>query len=483
MQTTKNKVPPILLRLIKETSALEALTIPLESPQPAMLDEHAAYLVEKDDVDTYILSQFLYATYLKILFNNQTSGIYWDILSTICNDLHRNLTDITDPTLNALLVEYFQNGNLNIRLLTNVLLRLNVANNTPSGQIATAILVAFGSDNHLGANICLYVPRLTYLESFERPTLSMVPGPSVVIGKTRGTARTPLWRLLNSIDCGNDSFTVLMYAIAQLAMPLGPADIVNQMRSGLYLSERVGVPFLNYVAMYLKQQELGYEYTLSVHSDARRILMRRLHQFCGVGGTSFVYDALETQNFLKNIRGCFSFFSKDDQLLFSRLIDCTDPERGMLSDSLAAMEAVKSDNIDPTSDTTDDGAFADDVDPTEDDDTDLNAQTADDANTGQTTDNNIDRTSDVGQDSAAANKNAFIPLALPTETIDDHLLRRALLKYVSDMDKDPAPDITPELLSILKYWCDSWLFIASIDQTKKLLDQFKLTGQIKELIK
>lgn len=483
MQATKNKVPPILIRLVRETSALEALTIPLEKPVGPQLDEHAAYLVEKDDVDTYILSQFICAMYLRILFTNQTSGIYWDILSTISNDLHRNLTDITDPALNTLLVEYFRDGKLNIRLLTNVMLRLNVGNTTPLAQIAAAVLVAYGSDNHVGATISLYLPRLTYVEAFETPTLSLVRGPTITLATTRDGAQSPFWRLLNSISDQGETFDGLMYTIAQLAMPLGPADIVVQMREGLGRSERAGVPFVNYVAMYLKQQELGYQYSLSVHSDARRILMRRLHQFCGVGGTTYAYDAREARNFLNGLQKVL-VETPSELEMFARLKQATSPESGMFSDTLGfGIEAIKTDNTDPTSEDTDDGAFDDDVDPTDVTDDDTTAQTTDDENTGQTTDNNIDRTSDVGQDSAAANKNAFIPLALPTETIDDHLLRRALLKYVSDMDKDPAPDITPELLSILKYWCDSWLFIASIDQTKKLLNQFKLTGQIKELVK
>ena len=80
-----------------------------------------------------------------------------------------------------------------------------------------------------------------------------------------------------------------------------------------------------------------------------------------------------------------------------------------------------------------------------------------------------------------ANAKVFFPLALPTETIDDHLLRIKVLRYLCDKDKDPEPDITPENLEVLKYWCETWLFIASIDQTKKLLAQLNLTSQLKEL--
>lgn len=552
-----NKTPPVILRLI--TTPLSAL----ESLIPQKVVALEAAVSDASDVDNqqrekYILAQYILYLYIRIFVMPETSKIYTDFLRDGISELRNNAIDTQDMQLQQLLNSVLDPikgfTNLDVPLLEKLIRRLRPEETNPNlTHIITIVLFMYTKTKGLTSSGPVVISKVTLelIEGFDQPAFVVTPVFEIPLTTKNGAMVDHLfWKLIYAMRIQDHlrergDFTDIMTFIAQLALPLDPMSLMVQMRQSAGVDQRAGVPFINYVAMYMKQRALGFDYSLSCLADARRILTRRLHQFCGIGGVS-ISDRMYVAPFLRCIEDC-QVFSKEDDRLFDILIDGEKDAAIQFTKALrypeSALEAAataEGDEVDDTttdskdadgtgkkkkpvkkspakeksvspkktpktpakaskdadegtpSDQDDQGGFSSDptaAPPPSEDDTvtsEDDSATLDDsddtpANASQITDDNIDRTSDVGQDAAAAKIKVFMPLALPTETFDDHLLRMAVLKLVCDLDQDQAPDITPENLDTLKYWCGSWLFIASIGQTKKLLSRLELTGKLKEL--
>jgi hypothetical protein len=221
-------------------------------------------------------------------------------------------------------------------------------------------------------------------------------------------------------------------------------------------------------------------------------VLQQLHKFCGVGAT-FIRDGQHASAFVKAIYGAAGqadltkVFSEEELEILGHLHDAIDGQNLRFVRELrygygveAAKVAIK---VDDTTDTdpdakpvSDDGAFAADPEPEGED---LRENEPDASQTGN---DNIDETGVSNQAPAARPPSTLLPLALPTETIDDHLYRLTVLRLVSDLSCAQDPDIDAETLSLLKVWCASVLFIASSAATRTLISQLKATGKLKEFI-
>jgi DNA replication initiation complex subunit (GINS family) len=497
------KIPPVILRLTHTPSALEAL-MPKGNNMPTEADLNRFNAPTPTDegsqFDRYVLAQYFLYLYINIFVNWYTSHIYMMLLGEGMDALLRNADKVKDVALRDLLRNYISPLRVQeddqVKRLEALVQRLHPEEAFQGMEDVIAVVLAVYSRKRVAHLKPVMIQRITLqeLDGYDSPAFVLAPIFKTGLDTNGFETQTPMtWKLINSMriqelfrEPGDLSYYLAL--LSMLALPMDPMDIIYQMRSSVAQNSKAGIPFLNYMAMYFRQQYMGIDYQLSRQADSRRILQRRLHQFCGIGGVA-IADRNFALPFSRQLEGDHKYkFTdedrntlriieegiEDDVVRFTRKLNYGEATEGKKT---PADPAAKDETPDPD----DDGAFASD-------DADLNDDPSpepdpgqDPQNTTETGDNDIDRTSDVGQDFAAANAKTFIPLALPTETIDDHLLRRALLHYVSDMDKDPAPDITPENLELLKYWCDSWLFIASIDQTKKVISQLNLSEKLKEL--
>ena len=315
------------------------------------------------------------------------------------------------------------------------------------------------------------------------------------------------WKFIYSLNIpshieSSGDFSFYIWLLASLALPLDPISLTTTMRRNLYDNSRAGVPFLNYLAMYLRQRTFNFGYTLSRLADPRRRVTQQLHRFCGVGATT-IRDSQYARLLLEEIERLSdqkneNNLSNDERSMLFELLSVVNTSenlpfvreisyRASFEGSLEAAK-VKPPVEDPAPDegtpptkkkkkkeeNDDIGAFSDDKDPTADD-------TADnDQDPSKTGDDNIGQSDTPDQASEPRPVSKLLPLALPTETIDDHIYRLAVLRFVSHLDSAADPGVAPETLSFLKVWCGALLFIASSEATRSLMSQLKLTGKLKE---
>lgn len=417
--------------------------------------------------------------------------------------LKNQINEVKDVYLRELLQNEFVYSKPDV--LFNAIYRLRPQDIYPGLDHVIAVITAiYGYRAVDYVNVTINRISIQKINGYDEPGFVLTPCFSTRLNTTNFyNVPSLFWKLVFSFQIENsitgpDQVTEFLYALSLLALPIDPKALSDQMGASIVTNSKAGIPFINYLATYLRQRDMGLNYKLSPFADARRTLIDRAHKFFGIGSTcisDFNYANVFINSFdqheakTKNL-----YMSESDKTLLDALSRGNSQNVQMFTKRIRyedALEAAKP-NVDivetpdkpvkktpkvkpkDTSTDVDDGAFSDDSDTLDTD----NKNTPD---TEENDDDNIDRTSDAGQDSAAVKIKVFFPLALPTETIDDHLLRIALLRYVDETEQDPAPDITPENLEVLKYWCERWLFIASIDQTKKLLAQLKLTGRVKEI--
>lgn len=494
------QTPPIMVRSISNDFSLEDLIIPKDTaPKPISLDE---LIIQPElNSDTYFLSQLIYGLYINIFISAYTNFIYKNIVNDIGNELYYNISNIKDPYLKEIISTAFVNSSWwyypGTDNLNKVLLRFNILNkDTDLAKIAAVVLFAY-SDNKITElkNATLYGIQLSNVTDYENVGLSLTKLYTTnLVAKTESYGEPICKLLFGIIDSAIIEETLqldnscIVHNIAKLALPLDPTAITATLNNNAISHGcKVSIPLTNYLAILIKEYEMGTVYILSKNANPRRVLTQSVHNFCGTTSYYGCLDIQTTRIFLEKLFELNKFIN-------IQLIDfvISDINKAINNPNITtALEASKDD----------DGAFSDDIPDTvtetvdkSNDDVDTSSSDNDpdsgdgdgqDPNSDPTVKNNndnIDRTSDVGQDSAAAS-GVYIPLALPTETIDDHLLRLAILQYVSDLGTDPNPDITPKNLEILTYWCERWLFVASIDQTKKLLVKLKIDNKVKELFK
>ena len=492
---SNHKIPPIIMRLISTPrSALEML-IPQKNNKLFANTDNVNIVFDETKLEKYILSQYILYLYILIFVTPYTSHVYTDFLYKSLQDLRLKVSKTQNVDLQKLLNEslidkYFDSSLFS--LFETLISRIRPEENYIGlNNIIDVVKAIYNPTKSYRSTepVIIFNTTIEYVDGYDRPAFVLSPIFQISLDTTPfRDVKDHLWKLIYSMNIKDQikapgDLTDIMTCLAQLALPLDPISLTNMMNRDISTDNKSGIPFLNYIAMYLKQKAMGLNYQLSSFADARRILMRRLHQFCGIGGVSISdrrYVALLIK--MRDDEDQTKFAKEDKELL--KIIELGEIDSvNDFTKSLQhhALEAVKAKSKSTDDDI--DGSFADDSDTLSDDTTSDKTNVSDDTttNTAQNQDDNMDRTSDVGQEPAVANTKVFMPLALPTETIDDHLLRLAVLRLANDLDTDQAPDITPENLDILKYWCGSWLFIASIDQTKKLLSRLNLTGKMKEL--
>ena len=452
-----------------------------------------------EDYNRYAFSQYVMVLYTKIFVTADTSHIIQDMLQKTIRSIAAayNERRITDGVFGALIRNYIDQptkvvspsrGRAFVEALQSLRLRLDLDAAYPKiADIFSIVLAIYDDRPAVASRVELYEVAVSDISGYDTPTLRLIPTSRVVTIDTTGFVMVPDlgWKFIYSLRIPQsitepNEFIGALYGLARLALPLDPIALTTTMCSNLTGNNKTGVPFLNYLAMYLRQRAMGTDYQLSRLADTRRLLMQRMHQFCGVGAT-FIKDGAALRPILNEIStllgqdGDDNPFSDEDQGLYQALmvassglqtLQLTRRLRYNASSEAADPKKVKPapEEEDPKPDDTD--AFADDPDPHTDD--------------PQTDNDNIDSQADSGSESEPRPVSKFLPLALPTETVDDLLYRLAVLRFVSDLITTPDPTVSNEAVSLLKTWCGSLLFIASSETTRALITQLKLTGKLKE---
>jgi hypothetical protein len=522
--------PPLLLQMESPTrSALESFLFGsqpgVSDPPPpsmeTMLETIKRQVQAGDDYNRYLFSQYVMYRYIMIFVTPATSWIYRNHLVGVASAISDAVATgkVTDRALASFLRLYlapFENPARDTDqslafcdALSVVQARLQPSLSYPGIDDLLRVIDVVHSKRPLHTpETMLYQTILRQIDGYDQPTLVLVPvGRSTLQTDPSIQTDTSYWTFVYSLNLpaklqNPGDLSMAFYLLARLALPLDPIELTTRMSQALISNDKTGIPFCNYLAMYLKQRLLGMDYKLSRLADSRRILMQRLHQFCGVGATC-VGDVVYARYFmdaLGQVVETNETLSDADRMLFAFMNDSVTytPTASALTRRLryeaaieAAMAAVKKqkkpagdtdppdpDNPDNTPDESEDDedadpdAFATDPD-TGKDPGDTTAPSP------ETDDNPIDQPGGNPTPITQA-VSTILPLALPSETIDDHLFRLTLLQYVSHMNATPNPDIPPEALGVLNTWCESWLFLAAIKATKQLLAQLKLTGHLKE---
>lgn len=531
--------PPLLLHLHDtSSSALEAIMFDTPSGQRTRKQAASEHLLAShhptpvgEDVNRYVFSQYVMCLYSNIFNTYATSLIYAELLSAVLGSIvnEYNAHGITDAALETLLRTYLvetsrpARGREFVNALELVALRLRPEEAYPGIDGLLQVIYAIYDNERpvVTANVPIYRIDLRQIAGYEQPTLVLIPLGWYALSTVDSVQVDNLyWKFVYSLNIPANvrapgDLSNFLYLLAGLALPLDPIELTAVMRDQLNDDQRTGIPFCNYLAMYLKQRLLGFEYKLSRLANPRRLLLRSLHAFCGIGGTC-IGDVTYARYLLVLLRDITaemtpSPLTDEETEILNFLVGAVDQStwhpftRGMRYE--ASVEAAKvaltkkaakakkkktsDDDDEPVTDPDapdegedgdpepdDTGAFSGDKPSQE--PTSIYGDTSTDPT--QTGDDNIDQTGGGQTPAAQPTKtiSTLLPLALPSETIDDHLYRLTVLQFVTDMDQVPDLDIPQESLSVLKTWCESWLFLASIDTTKKLMAQLKLTGHLKE---
>jgi len=504
MTETATMRPPILLqRHSRVTPTFESwLRDPEEeiSLKEEEMDESLDIIARQvqigEDYNRYLFSQYVMVLYARIFLTPDTSHVIRDILQSTTRTIVQDYNErrVTDKDLNDLIRQHFPTapsprGRMFVEAMQRLRSRLDMDEAYPGISDLFSIVEAMYDDRPIILDrVVPYEITLADLDEFALPTLRLLSmNKSISIDTTQYVHVPDLtWKFIYSLNIpfhiGKPfdllhSFTLL----ARLALPLDPIALMTTMKRNMVDNRKAGVPFLNYMAMYLRQKALGTNYTLSRTSDTRRLLTYRMHKFCGVGAT-YINDGPSLRLLLGQIARLVetnpSILSDDERQLCSHLDMAThelDPPLLIrpLTYTVASEAAKPKDETDkPETDTPEkdkpdpdkeDDAFSDDPDPH--------------ADVTQSNNDIIDRQADQNPATSPQKISKLVPLALPTETIDDHLYRLSVLRFVSDLITTPDPDVSNDAISLLKVWCGSLLFIASSAATKSLISQLKLSGK------
>ena len=529
--------PPLLLRQHHRTMSTENLLSELEIPDgPSDLQPNIIEQIEKiipqssttDNFNSYILSQYIQLLYITIFVSSDTSQVFRDVLDgveTSIKEAWRN-RQITDRMLNTLVKRFIidkepEPGQELADVLRSVFDRLRPDESYPGSKDIFNIVYAIYNNRPVVAKpVIPYRITLDEVEGYVKPTFVLTSTNKVVyIDTTLLTDfKIPIWKFIYSLGIptrleANEDFYFYMYLLASLALPMDPIQLTSTMRANLYTNDRAGVPFINYLAMYLRHSMFGLDYTLSRLADPRRRLTQQSHLFCGVGAAT-IKDRLFVKQLLTEIEKKLEqadsiIMTEDERVIFNNLVSIVDSKKNSFVREISyqasyeesSVEAIKSitdpepnpteDKVDKkvgkksstgktkesTNKESDNGAFSDDKNKIP-NDTEIPDDTSTD--TTQTGDDTIGLSD---QEPSTTTITKLLPLALPTETIDDHIYRLTVLRYISLLCNTPNPDITPDAFNIMKAWCGSLLFIASVETTRKLIAQLKLTGKLKEFVK
>ena len=528
------KCPPLLLRRHATMTGMEMLlppqpTVTAGLPSVRLID--VPNLVWTDEeCNRYIFAQCVMYFYISIFMTLETSQIYRDLLKKVAIEIRSawQSRKVTDRALGEFIRTYFPDGTVHLQgrefidALRMVSSRLVSDKVYPGINDILAIVCTVYDDRVTVVNdVTLYRVTLTSIEGYASPTFTLTPIHHPVTLNTSNCVSTPdlVWKFINSLNIpgliqGPGEFTSYLTILAMLALPMDPVELTASLGWNLISNNKAGVSFLNYLAMYFRQQALGIDYTLSRLADPRRMIMQQLHNFCGIGATT-IRDTDYVIPFLKVVDDRFECpnieISDTDDALYRQLKEITSSGglqfiRKLNYDASTEAARAKITSGDPpedpevpdkpvktkkktppgtpepetpddtppaddpkSPDATDTGAFSDDADPT-----------ADTSDSSQTSDDIIGQTGDPNQTVPPRPVSTLLPLALPSETIDDHLYRLTVLRYVAGLINAADPDVTAEAINLLKVWCGSLLFIAAATTTRTLVSQLKLTEKLKE---
>ncbi len=486
--------------------------------------------------ETYLFAQYVIYLYVTALMTMQTAEVIRSLTAQVLVELRMAYNnDVIKDGLWRTLVEQQLNNiggtvadQAAVDRLGTIGQRLAVETHYPGiTELLAVVRALYGTRSVVLAEAQLYRVHLAQLPDYRDPTIILLPTRRIALNTTGFERTADLgWKLLFSSyhQCpitAPGCIDAILVGVAELALPLDPIELTDRLTMAMRFDVKAGIPFRNYLAMYLRQVQFRFDYQLSRLADNRRQLMRRLHAFCGVGATT-VADRTDALFFLRSLsdkldvdadaRSTVASADELGNLRYLIQIVCNDdPQQPRLTTKLryeAAFEAAKTKPPKPAKTPPDDpaadppakvpkvpnvpvndgtptpptddgtsGAFADDPDQL-----DSATDPTQNPSQGDESDNdNIEPTNPAGS-TPVNTVTSIIPLALPGETTDDHLLRLMLLHYVNTAKRDANPDITAETLLELDYWCQNWLFLASIDVTKQLLTKFNLTAKLKELV-
>ena len=507
MSVSSVNYPPLLLRQCATPVLSLEMFLPEQSPTHSLItitqpDKLSAIKGSELNYNRYILAQYAMYLYIQIFMTDITSHVYRDLLQVIGRTISSAWRgrQVTDRTLNELIRLYIPNGEQSsdktdfVKMLRIVASRISPEDEYPGINDILSVVYAMYDNRPVVTNsVTLYRITLSPIVGYSVPALNLTPIRSGIVLNTNTSFSCPnlTWKFINALNIAENikspgDFSSWITTLATLALPLDPIGLTTDLRSNLSENNKTGIPFLNYLAMYLRQRALGFDYTLSRLADTRRYVMQQLHRFCGVGATC-IRDGQFVPTFLNSFHvpteQDTSIFSSDDQVLYQNLVTTVGQQRLKFLRELHYSEGVEaakskdtekfSDDADPTTDTT---SLKDTADPNVD-----NNSSTDDVDTSQTSDDTIGQAGDSNQAGSTRPTSTLLPLALPSENIDDHMYRLTVLRFVSDLSSATQPDVTAETLTLLKVWCGSLLFIASSSATKALISQLKLTGKMKEI--
>ena len=428
--------PPLLLQ-DRATPALEILwsgpvgttSSPVrQAPIPAEITETILRQARAgENFNCYIVTQYIQYLYLKIFQTGDTTQLCRDHLNGIRETIISSWRDhkITDRGLNEFIrVQVSESSEVPVgTAFAENLKVLYYRFNPDAAYVGTKnlfeVVYAIYSDRPVTVKeVVPYRAVLCQLEDYTTPTLGLTSTTRrVSLDTTQFVEMKDLyWKFILSLNIpahieGEGDFSFYIWLLASLALPMDPIALTLHMRDNLYDNSRAGVPFLNYLAMYLRQRSLGFGYALSRLADPRRRITQQLHRFCGVGATMIrdgrcVCPLLEEIEKLADQKDR-NYLSDDEWSMLFELLSVADTSRNLpfvqeisyrasVESSLEAAK-VKSPAEDPApeedapptkkkkKESSDDntGAFADDPDPSTDD------TAGDDQDPSKTGDDNI----------------------------------------------------------------------------------------------
>ncbi|CAM6031535.1 unnamed protein product [Sphagnum compactum] len=508
MTTVSVKYPPLILHL--DNNILSALESFMIDSQVAFQQTSTNTLLSRDSMgdnhNRYILSQYILFLYLNIFIKPTTIQHYRDVINGVCAEINIACQNrqITDRGLIDLLMTYQVKGSMIARgrifvdALRSAFLRIRPdASYIGLDNVFKIVAALYDDREAVAENVVFYTIKMYFIEGFDQPTLGMVPVSKAYTLRTGPYVSVPdlSWKMLYSLNVASlitkpGDVTTLLYVIANLALPMDPIELVTEIRIQTIANKKAGIPFLNYLAMYLKQRMLGFDYKLSRLARSQRVLLYNLHRFCGVGAT-YIEDTIAANYFMSQFSSITERFNpdspseandpvtEDEWAMLFYLSNMARRENNNLhfvrplryEDAVEASKVTK-----PKGSSKNDDAFADDKPPEEEptpepkpknpvkkpevapptdepdvpDDVPEGDDTDPSGNTEQNNDDTIDQTGGDGSSTPIVAESKFLPLALPSETLDDHVTRVLLLQYIADMSTSDNPDITPERLAMLK---------------------------------
>ena len=451
------------------------------------------------DYDCYIITQYIQYLYINIFVTTNTSQIYQDVINGVVLNIANSWRNrkIKDRSLNNFIKTWINEdgirGNSDKRKDHKFIDDLKITYDrlkpnkyyTEINDIFSVVYAIYNNTPIVVDNVILYRAALNEMIGFDKPTITLIStNRCVSIDTTQFSLVSDLyWKFIYSLNIQNDitgcgDLYYYLYLLASLALPLDPISLNILIKFNLSVNEKVGIPFLNYIAMYLKQKDMGFDYTISRLANPRRRITQQLHRFCGVGAT-FINNSENVKFLLDILKDKSEKLSKTEILILEQLDSIVDIKKVPFVREISyrvsyeeSTEAVKAKISDTTNE---DGEFSKDKD--------IEDPETDSEDSSETGDDNIGQSDNSDQMSDSRPSSKFLPLALPTETIDDHIYRLTILRFVSVLNNLPNPNITPEAFDVLKAWCSSLLFVATAETTRALISQLKLTGKLKELLK